>query len=79
MWCMTCFSTPHASNCVKAPKSIAFDCDKCGSPVYLEELEDEDCFETPDGRIICGECVYKMSTVQALVYLGCITKTSPAV
>ena len=77
MWCMECFTAPHAPHCTKAPTSIVFYCDKCGNPVHLEELEDETCFETPDGRIICGECVYRMSTRQALVYLGCVTRTSP--
>ena len=77
MWCMTCFSTPHAPYCKKAPVAIAFDCDKCGNAIYVDELEDETCFETPEGRIICGDCVHRMSTRQALVYLGCITRTSP--
>jgi len=77
MWCLECFTAPHAPHCTKAPSPVAFECNKCGSAVYENELEDENCYEAPDGRIICGSCVYKMSTRQALEYLGCITRTSP--
>ena len=78
MWCMECFTTPHHPHCPQAPEPpIAFDCDRCGQAVYMDELEDAHCYQTPDGRIICGECIYMMSTHQLLIYLGCVTRTTP--
>ena len=72
MWCLDCFQSPHHPRCPKAPEPpVAFYCDKCGASVYEDELEDGDCYETPAGEIICGTCVYKMSTKEALQYLGC--------
>ena len=78
MWCLVCFQTPHNPHCPKNPKPlVAFHCDKCGEPVYVAELEDANCHQTPDNRIICGKCVCKMTARQALEYLGCITRTWP--
>ena len=78
MWCMVCFETPHSPLCAKHPEPlVAFHCDRCGEPVYVAELEDANSYQAPDGRIICGECVYKMTTRQALEFLGCVKRTSP--
>jgi len=78
MWCMYCFSTPHHPRCPKAPEPpVAFICDKCSNPVYEYEVDVANCYQTPDERIICGECISRMSARQALEYLGCITQKTP--
>ena len=75
MWCTNCFSTPHQSSCPKAfEPPVAFICDKCSIPVYEDEVYDANCYETPDGRIICGSCIGAMSTHQVLEYLDCVKR-----
>jgi len=79
MWCMNCFSTPHQPSCPKAPEpTVAFVCDMCTVPVYEDEVYDANCYQAPDGRIVCGSCVNSMSTRQALEYLGCTQVKTPA-
>jgi len=78
MWCLNCFNTPHHPSCPQAPEPpVAFVCDMCDNPVYEDEVEESQCYEAPDGRIICGDCVRRMSTRQALEYLGCIAQKTP--
>ena len=75
MWCLECFQSPHSSHCSKALKPhIAFYCDKCGDPVLESELEDANCYESPDGKMLCSACVDTMSVRDALEFLGCFKR-----
>ena len=79
MWCMNCFESPHHPRCPKAPAPpVAFYCEKCTEPVYEHDMEDGTCYEIPDGGIICGACVERMTTREALEYLGCVKRFTAA-
>lgn len=56
----------------KKPPAIAFMCSRCGEDVSVDELEDGNCFETPDKQLICSMCVDTMSVRDALAFLGCL-------
>ena len=74
--CVSCF--PDSCRLDRCPKMkvleppVAFLCDKCGESVHVGELEDANCFETPDKQMICSACVDTMTVKEALVFLGCM-------
>ena len=50
---------------------MPYPCDRCGQEVYGFEIENFDCYETPDGRFICFGCVSSMNGEDMLAFLGC--------
>jgi len=79
MWCMKCFSEPHSPYCANAPEPpVAFICDRCSVSVYEYEAIDSQGYETPDGRIICGTCVNRMSARQVLEFMDCVRRMHSA-
>ena len=50
---------------VRVPPA-AFVCDRCG------ELEEADCYETPENKKICRACADNMTVWDALIFLGCL-------
>jgi len=51
---------------------IIFTCDRCGGLIHMDELEDDDCYETPDDKRICTTCANDMTVWDALILLGCL-------